>query len=252
MKAPKNRIRFSEWRNSDFDPKIPGPSSLSRRSIGFWVKSWGGKFWSRDVLGQSPCNVGQSKNHKLPNRWKVWLISTSFFRGRFRNLRSRPLCNGQGSGFRVSYPLGLRCKIIDRFWSMADVTKMSCFFFCFPGICFGCQNSLKHGPRQHAIASVKCVWCFIFFLCGCVLMIKCSMFIEHFVNVQLGFWILTFHLSPLLWAPELFLGTKYGWKMNEHDRIGIIRKCPPFGENVIFSSLPTRSQAEARRCETRS
>ena len=162
MKAPKSRIRFSEWRNSDFDPKIPGPSSLSRRSIGFWVKSWGGKFWSPDVLGQSPCNVGQSKNHKLPNRWKVWLISTSFFRGRFRNLRSRPLCNGQGSGFRVSYPLGLRCKIIDRFWSMADVTKMSCFFFCFPGICFGCQNSLKHGPRQHAIASVKCVWCFIF------------------------------------------------------------------------------------------
>ena len=25
--------------------------------------------------------------------------------------------------------------------------------------------------------------------------------------------------------------------MNENDRIGIIRKCPPFWENVIFSSL---------------
>ena len=122
---------LSEWRNSDFGSKNSRPvqpQQKKHRFLGWRVGEESGQIpW---CFGAKPLQVGQSKNHKVQTVGKFGSsLQRVFFRRRFRNLRSRPLCNGQGSGFRVSYPLGLRCKIIDRFWSMPDVTKMSCFFF---------------------------------------------------------------------------------------------------------------------------
>lgn len=89
------------------------PQQKKHRFLG---EELGRKVLIPDVLGQIPCKLDKVKiTRSKPLESLAHLFNEFFFVEDFGNLRSRPLCNGQGSGFRVSYPLGFRCKIIDRF-----------------------------------------------------------------------------------------------------------------------------------------
>ena len=60
--SPQKWNHFLNGATLTLDPKIPGPSSLSRRSIGFLGEELGRKVdRSPDVLGQSPCKLDKVK-----------------------------------------------------------------------------------------------------------------------------------------------------------------------------------------------